>query len=230
MAIPTNYTNETFSDWLQDQLLLDTAQELGWLDIVNHVPAHTGTLTLLATSDAGTSTLTVVPLVEDIPAGTTITNGGQTGDVAVFTPAGSTTVTLTAPHANQWTTGTVFSFDVDEVLAVRNPIYESIIDEILARLAITDITTLTTPAQIRKLRIFARREVWRFAMQSLAADYDYNSGAELVLRSQVYEHARTLFEQENFRVRQLYTDPDRRGDSLSLPIRRTMSEKIIVRW
>jgi hypothetical protein len=33
MAIPTNYTYETFADYLRDEVLLDTAMELGWMDV-----------------------------------------------------------------------------------------------------------------------------------------------------------------------------------------------------
>lgn len=231
MSIPANYTVDSFSDWLKDHVLIDTAQELGWIDNPAAKTGYTANFTMATTSNAGTNTLTVVPLQDYLKSGKTLHYGGYTGVASTNYPAGSTTIVLTGTHLGQWTAGTSGTFDVDSTTRVINPIYASIINETLARMGVDDITTLTTPAQIRKLRIFGRREVWRMAMQYLASDYDYNSGAEQVLRSQVYEHARILFEQENLRVRHLYTDAEKRGTLQGeLPVHVSKSAKMIIRW
>lgn len=48
---------------------------------------------------------------------------------------------------------------------------------------------------LRRVRILARREAWRLAMQQSGGDYSYTEDGVATQRQQIFEHARLMFEQ-----------------------------------
>lgn len=73
--------------------------------------------------------------------------------------------------------------------------YQDAVDETLLVLDITDPSTLTATADLRKLRAIARAEVWRSVMSRTAGDYDVRLEDDTdTKRSQVHKHARAMFE------------------------------------
>lgn len=72
--------------------------------------------------------------------------------------------------------------------------YNEALNEALLAYGADDIATITGTENIRKLRTLGRAEVWRAVLAEVAADYDFEADGGSYKRSQVYEHARRMFE------------------------------------
>lgn len=271
MAIPANYTYETFADYLKNEVLLDTAEELSWTDwmtveelnaSVDYPDANeiTDVVTVgarawqfnstsinlfrdegwigLAAGTSATKTLTV-PSAYYAPAGTTIVFftdsdfSPENDDITTLVldvdlNIGDTTATFTTSTS---LTGTGFFYRVMPVPTSPtrrlNPIYEAITDVVLFKMNKTDIASITSVSEKRKLRLFGRREAWGFAMQALAADYNYTSHAGSVNRFELYLHAREMFTYESNRIDSIYGSEVQNVGQL---LTSTQRSKVKVRW
>jgi len=345
MATPTTYTNTTFADYLKDEVLIDTAVELGWLDYttppeiryiddgedevgqsmyikekgtfqlpsdylassnwagegsqrapVVATPVSVGRLSSfdkvlsLTTTGNGTTTRTLAEVsTVAAPAGTVV----GIGDTA-FTWAHSEPESAGSPRIN-YSAGTVtynhgFSDgirsrvlatdldigdttieftvaltdaiyevgsgiyeetldnisvvylyhdasiaeeseeEVEETPRVINPIYQSIIDSVLMQIGGTDITQISGVDNIYKLRMYGKREVWKYAMQALAGDYSYSTDAGGSTRFQVYEHCREIYGEEDARVSVIYGETIQQAQASGQLKLSTTRTKIKVRW
>lgn len=72
--------------------------------------------------------------------------------------------------------------------------YDECLIETLLTYGVSDITTITASADIRKLRAIGRVEVWRQVMEMTSADYDIKIEGETFSRSQFHEHATAMYQ------------------------------------
>ena len=341
MAVPTGYTNITFSDYLKNEVLIDTAIELGWLDVqqkeepvFNDNPSYTnfgaglwwglpegsyptiqnggattgtlfqslpvvrdfdGVIQMTATGNGTTTRGLSAPSIYQLPAGTVIGIGGSlttygynnydqfgnlTGHVVQYNdnygyPTGETNRIL-ASDLDIGDTSVVFTVALTDAVKVKelgdnpytgdsygtenvtdlsrgyffypqgipapppapvpdedrviNPIYQSIIDQTLILMGKTDITTVTGRENVKKLRLFGRREAWKFAMQALAADYGYRTDAGTSGRSDVYHHCKRIYQDEDLRISMMYGEAREQSMKNSQYYTPTQRSKIKVRW
>jgi len=68
--------------------------------------------------------------------------------------------------------------------------YQEPVNETLLAYGVTDITTISGTANIRKLRAIARVQVWRQVVAAVAGDFDFEADDGKFSRSQVQEMAR----------------------------------------
>lgn len=212
MAIPTNYTRETFADYLKDEVLFEGANHLQWLDIQEATSVHDGKAVVLSGSTSE-DWLTVEPLTEVIPPSTTLTmtlTGHTFVTKAITHYPGDTRIEVTTNLANNYTNPayrTVTYSGVPALPRIQNPIYDAIIDETLFRAGLgTEIESITGIENIKRLRMFGRREVWRMAMQNMVTEYDYASVAGVTNRSDAKIAVTTLFSIEDQRVKNTFTE------------------------
>ncbi len=253
--IPANYTRDSFSDFLQFEVMLESAPELGWVGeintpfdpttpIVTRYGAHQlgqGKVIITipsAVSSPHSSTtqqsIEVFPY-SFIPAGTKISLGTNPTTTFVVTATDTFTggpiefTSAVSTSTGTLTKGEFYYTGPDTSLITRHPIYDKIIDETLLRMGIDDIEMLDTPAELFALRMYGRREVWRMAMQALAADYNYSSIDGLKNRMGVYDHIKHLFLKEDERVRLLFNETAQ-SVSDSTVRRFTENTQVIARW
>ncbi len=239
--IPATYTRETFADYLQFEVLYETANDLGWTSYLAPTSPYaypedfiTVGITDMRVGDAfivfadtpSSATHDIMPSLYDIPSGTkmTLSVGGAIketlGDIAI----GDDSATFTTAFAliNIGDKGLFFNSLIG--LREQHPQYNAIIDEILLKLNADDIESIS---DIRKLRLFGRREAWAAVMQTTSSYYDYATINGAVNRSNIYESARTNFEMEDQRVRSLYTEqPVDRSGLIAL----SGQHKVVARW
>jgi len=68
--------------------------------------------------------------------------------------------------------------------------YDEPVNEALGAYGVDDIADVTGRANIVKLRVLARREVWRAVVQATASHYDVNADGSSRHRSQIQAQAR----------------------------------------
>ena len=222
--IPASYTVETFSDYLEFEVLMQTAVEIGWIDLSQSLDPTTvidvvglgeirvGDGQIMAivqpnVSPLNSATHTIVASLFDIPAGTKISFGTTTRTTLNPVAAGATSITFTSAISLSSGLGNVGRFYNAPVLPrVHNPQYAAIINEVLVKLGVDDITSITGAENIKRLRHFGRRETWSAVMQALAGDFDYSVPEGRFGRYDVYMHAKECYLFENNRVLGLYGD------------------------
>lgn len=192
--IPSVYTYETLADYIKDEVLLGAALDLGWIDLSPDEPTEGF---LIATANYTGTTVPIAYSEENIPAGTRIYAGAAARTTVNDIKEGDTT--FTASSSMTVTQGVKMNYYIPAA-RIRNPVYTYMIDEALMRLGSPDIESLTSEYQIRQLRMFARREAWRAAMQTSASDFDYTTDTTGTIRSGVYNHAVQLYDIENARI------------------------------
>lgn len=165
-------------------------------------------------SGAAGATKTINPVSEyDIPAGTVISfdanfaKGVNTAIVLNAVAKGASSITFTA--SNAFTGKGYFYNDVTldpivPVTRIYNPVYTAITDNTLLALGQTSLSEFDTITELYKLRLYGRREAWKMAMQSLAADYPYRSEVGNGGRHDVYIHCKEMFMELDLRISQLY--------------------------
>jgi hypothetical protein len=73
--------------------------------------------------------------------------------------------------------------------AMSLPVTEAVNEAVLAY-GVTDITTVTEPADIRSLRAVARREIWRAIVGALTSFHDYSApDGQSIRESQLQDQA-----------------------------------------
>ena len=220
--IPTsNYTREKFSDYLEFEVLLETARDLNWTSYspdYDPTAAQNPTAVLGLTNptqgdgwividDATTSATHAIGYTGfDIPSGTKITVNGTVRTTSGAVAKGATSITFTGSFTTTVGQKGFFS-NPKSLVRVQSTDIDGIIDETLLKLDVTDITSITSIDDIRKLRLYGRRECWAAVMQSVASYYDYGTDeGGSVSRSDVYTSAKQNFELEDERIKLLYSD------------------------
>lgn len=69
--------------------------------------------------------------------------------------------------------------------------YAEAVNEVAALLG----TTIAGAPNVARLRILARREAWRLAMQQASGDYGYSEDGAQSSRQQIFDHAKEMFAQ-----------------------------------
>jgi hypothetical protein len=240
--IPASYTTETFSDYLQFEVMIELSLQLGWTDLVpainptavvniigiGETRAGDGRLTISVTANSATQT--ILPSQFYIPAGTKVMLGTFQRVVLNAVEVGGTSVTFTTSwNGTKGETGTFYAAPANP--RQRNPQYEAIIDETLFRLGVDDITTITGLDNIRKLRHFGRREVWRAVMQNVAGEFSFQTNDQTGGTNfhGVYEQAKSAFQIEDARINSIYAETNPLG--LTGGVRAISSTgKVRARW
>lgn len=184
--IPDFYTRDTFSDYLEFEVLYETSRDLGW---VSYSPFYNPTNPLtpyaetgltnpkqgdayIVMNDAATSaTHTIGPSDFAIPSGTKITIGSTVRTTSGAVAKGADSITFTGSFTTAIGDKGYFANPLG-LVRVQDAHLDGIIDETLLRLGVDDITTITSTAGLRKLRLYGRRECWSAVMQSTAGYYD----------------------------------------------------------
>lgn len=83
--------------------------------------------------------------------------------------------------------------------------YEDAVDETLLAYGVDDVATVTGRNNIRKLRAYARRELWRTVMQRTVGKHDTQAAVEGggESHSQIHAHARKMFRMAEDEVQRL---------------------------
>lgn len=69
--------------------------------------------------------------------------------------------------------------------------YQEAVNEVASALG----TTIAGAPNVARLRILARREAWRLAMQQASGDYAYTEDGAQSSRQQIFDHAKEMFAQ-----------------------------------
>jgi hypothetical protein len=69
--------------------------------------------------------------------------------------------------------------------------YQEAVNEVAAALG----TTIEAAPDVSRMRILARREAWRLAMQQSGGDYAYSEDGISNNRQQIFDHAKEMFSQ-----------------------------------
>jgi hypothetical protein len=69
--------------------------------------------------------------------------------------------------------------------------YAEAVNDVAAALG----TTIADATDMPRLRILARREAWRLAMQQAGGDYAYTEDGAQSSRQQIFEHCKAMFDQ-----------------------------------
>lgn len=204
MAVPVSYTDLTFKQYLRDEVLKTIFIELGWFDIV--LPPSIGHVYTIQGSGAvgswNAGYVDTLPLAVTIPQGASVTLNGVTTTTKVIAKKGETRILINAsiPTFGTGYTGTHTTTVAEEYNAMSVAAYDGMLNETLFRLG---IDTLTGYTDIKRLRMYGRREAWRHAMWATAGDYDTASENQTLNRELVYAQAKELFFIELYRIEKL---------------------------
>lgn len=69
--------------------------------------------------------------------------------------------------------------------------YAEAVNDVAAALG----TTIADATDMPRLRILARREAWRLAMQQAGGDYKYSEDGASSDRNQIFDHCKAMFDQ-----------------------------------
>lgn len=244
MPIPSaNYTRETFADYLEFEVLYETARDLTWTSyspyynplLTADPPINTGltnpiqgdsVIWIAAVATSATQTISPVPYA--VPSGTKINFSGTIRTLASDYPAMGNTMVFTASFTSALGDKGVFANPLANV-RVQHEQLDAIIDETLIRLGIDDITTLSSVEQLRKLRLYGRRECWLAVMQATTGYYDYATVEVTVQRNDIYTSARLNFEIEDRRIKDFYNEGVATVDITGLA-NTSGRHKVVARW
>src|SRR4028118_596381 len=180
MSAPTTYTYEEFADYLKLEVLRDSAEWLGWGDLVSPAPRRFYETTVTSnTGSFGTpvrSTI-VIPRTEAyIRQGTVLTfSGGLTRTAYANYPEATTSIDVTPPLTLNQVQGQTMSFTVsEEIERVRNPNYDLVTDHVLSQMGLTNINQVNA-TNVYTFRLLGRLEILKRAFGNTAADYTYSA-------------------------------------------------------
>lgn len=194
MAIPTNYTYETYRDYLEKEILQKVAVNLGWTD----KPAVAQTTYTFTNGkwDANNKIFyPTSPTPVNLYAGMTFTGTILGTNVKLIRSAvkGSTALIFkalggTVQTTNSWSTGTISVTLPAEAGRDAQTIYDSITNEVLTLMGYS--TPESVPAnEIAEFRLLGRVEAWRAVVYNTLADSDVVLVDNLLNRSQVNDFA-----------------------------------------
>lgn len=201
MAVPTSYTDSEFKKYIRDEVLAVIFTELGWVD-AELPPAigHVYTIQGAGTDGTWNGYVDTEELPVTIPSGGTVVLNGVSRTTRAIAYKGETRIlingaglTFGESYSGSHTTAVAESYDPMSVNA-----YDAILNETMLRLG---ITTLVGYTDIKKLRLFGRREAWRHAMWATAGDYDFTTPNQVVERALVYEQSKEMFLREDRRIK-----------------------------
>lgn len=203
MAVPTSYTYDTFADYLKDEVLRDSAAALGFEDYVPEIPEIVARVIVRTNSNT-----TSVPIYQPgftLASGTSLAfSNGATRTLGADMAANATSITISSAanlHVNDFA-----SIQLRAAVArIRNSIYDSITDETLISMGLTDIAQVV-PANIEIFRAYGRLELLRKVMQNVAAKYNYTMpvGGPMGVNN-LYTQVGKMFQKEQERLATLLT-------------------------
>lgn len=201
MPLPTTYTYDTAEDYLRDEVLMDFANVLGWIDIAG--TAATVVRVEASSYSTGDSVVTVNALTGPVKSGTVLrwqqasddTLTGQAVQLSADAATGATSISVfTTNHSLSNSVYAPIVTSSGRVPYDSSEVYVPVIDETLIQLGLSDIN-LITAANAGMFRGRLKVEVWRSICAATASDHDFSSETGTMLRAQVHAHAIEQFAQ-----------------------------------
>lgn len=87
--------------------------------------------------------------------------------------------------------------------------FDTAVDETMYIMGVSDLTSINTLAEARKLRLVARREAWRFVAASTVHEASFSSGSPgtgSTNRADIHRHAKAMFDLANAELITEYPD------------------------
>jgi hypothetical protein len=195
MPIPTSYTYSTFENYLRDEVLMQTAESLGWVDVsspaVNPLPVTvSGTI-----ASSFSYIILTAPLSYRLPKGTVLQSDHMSYQFTLLDDAPTGSPTL---YVNQNVSGSNRNINSQTVNVYlrdapfdASTVYDSITDETLLQYGVLTIAEAT---DVMKLRAIGRIEAWRAVAQETASDTYFLAENASYSRNQVHEFALSQLE------------------------------------
>lgn len=210
MAVPVSYTYDEFADYLKDEVLLDSADGLGFGDIIPEIPQVTARVIIRESGTPPYDFTNDIPIYEpgfSLPVGASLTwSNGVTRTLNTALTPTSTLMTINGLGGN-FNPGDYANIVMRNAVArVRNSIYAAVTDEVLISMGLSDITEVNS-MNIALFRAYGRVELLRKVMQSIAGNYNYNMpvGGKLNTSS-VYTQVIRMFQREQSRLNGLLAE------------------------
>jgi hypothetical protein len=208
MALPTSYTYEDAANYMQFSILRESASYLGWGDIKPYIPKKENVITVrdsVYPFNNGAN-IPILPSPIYIAAETNLTfASGRTVRTYYNLEVDGTELRINTAAGNGLPLiygDTITLLETSEQLRVRNTYYDTISDEVLNNLGLTNMNQINS-TNIFLFRMNCRVEILKRAMQTTAADYSYLSEGDGPTREQVYKQIRRLFQIEEARYYRL---------------------------
>lgn len=168
--VPTSYTVEEAVRFLRNEVILESANSLGWTDTV---PAFVATPEVKTVDAFTDDTITVTATIHDIPLGSVLVfEDGFFRTTKAFVPVGETTISFTPDLDTEDPEDKKVLIRYSESQpAVPNPKFVAVVDEALRQLGLENIEQIN-PSNIRAFRILARMELLRRITENRVPRYD----------------------------------------------------------
>lgn len=168
--VPTSYTVSEYVDYLRNEVLLESANALGWPDLVDAEVLPPEVKTVTAHTD---STLTVSALVNELPANSMlIFEDGFTRTTSEIALVGATTINFTPDlDTEDPDDKKVLIYYATDQAKVPNPKFVAIADEALRQMGLENIEQINI-SNIRVFRILGRLELLRRITENRVPTYD----------------------------------------------------------
>lgn len=72
--------------------------------------------------------------------------------------------------------------------------YQEAVNEALLAYGETDISQITGTANLQKLRVLARAEVWKAALAAVSGDFDFSADGGSYKRDQIFQHIKDMLD------------------------------------
>jgi len=168
--VPTSYTVEEYIDYLRNEVLLESAESLGWPDLVESEVSLPEVKTVSAHTD---STITVSALLKFVPFGSTLTfEDGYMRMVSQAAAVGATTIHFSPDFDTENPNGkkVLIKYSTDRT-QVPNPKFRAVVDEALRQIGLENIE-LVDITNVRLFRIVGRLELLRRILENRVSLYD----------------------------------------------------------
>ncbi len=168
--VPTGYTVEGFIDYLRYEVLRESADALGWGNLVEREVPLPEVKTVSAST---TTTITVPALANDIESNSVVIfEDGYSRTTQGFVAAGGTVLTLQEPIVDNAPDGKkVLIIYSPYIERVQNPKYVYTVDETLRQMGLENIEQIN-PSNIEEFRLRGRMELLRRITESRVSKSD----------------------------------------------------------